>query len=123
MCLSLEVVMECSRIHMLMIACECTDYTIISTFSVEKASGGQGRGSLAEQGGRVCSRPGVLSWAQKPVVERTGDQDGDSGNRQDAHEGVCVHPLVTCQWGRPPQVTDEMPPRRQVTGWPRQWVY
>lgn len=88
MCLSLEVVVECSRIHMLMIACEYTDCIIISQFSVERAGGGQGTGSLAEQGGRVWSRPGVLSWPQKPIVERTGDQEKTAGTdrTEDRHQ-------------------------------------
>lgn len=42
-CLSLEVEMECSGIHIL-----------TSHFSVENAGGGQGRESLAEQEGPGC---------------------------------------------------------------------
>lgn len=49
----------------------------------------------------MCSGPGVLGWAQKPVEERAGDQDRGSGHRRDRgqapsnREGVFMRPLVT----------------------------
>lgn len=50
-----------------------------------EADGGQGRGSLAEQGGKVYSRPGVLSWAQKPIVTRK-ETVGQTGQTEDRHQ-------------------------------------
>lgn len=70
-----EEMVEGSRIHMLMLMCKHSDRMwIVSHYSVKnKTKGRSWAGSgTARGGGRACSGPGLLSWAQWPLVEGAG---------------------------------------------------